>query len=217
MHRRQFLASLGCGAALGVTGLPSLLPEPTRWVWDRMPLFVGIGNAGVNFVNALGEMVPLEYRGQGWPWIQSKHNRLDGKSAEPLDADERTRLISSAIFDRHAREVFQVVLMAGLSRSTGGELISEIAERYMAEGASVSIVATLPFHFEGRHWRTHAERQLAVVESSGAHVVVIDNEASIAALPGNTTMLQAFRLANQKVVHAAAHEAWKVCVASLTT
>lgn len=215
MHRRQFLASLGCGAALGITGLPSLLPEPTRWVWDRMPHFVGLGNAGVNFVEALGEMVPVEY--QGWPWIQSKLNRLDGKSAEPLDANERTRLVSSAIFDGHAREVFQVVLMAGLSRSTGGELISEVAERYMAEGASVSIVATLPFQFEGRHWRTQAERQLAVVESSGAHVVVIDNAATIAALPESATLLQAFRLANQQVVHAAAHEAWKACLASLTT
>lgn len=214
MQRREFLNLLGCSAALGITGLPSVLPEPTSWVWDRMPHFVGLGNAGVNFVDALGEMVPLEY--QGWPWIQTKLNRLDGKSADPLDTDERTRLISSAIFDRHAREVFQVVLMAGLSRSTGGELISEVAERYMAEGASVSIVATLPFHFEGRRWRTQAERQLAVVESTGAHVVVIDNAASIAALPEGTTLLQAFRLANEKVVHAAAHEAWKVCVASLT-
>lgn len=215
MHRREFLNLLGCSAALGITGLPSLLPESTCWVWDRMPHFVGLGNAGANFVEALGEMVPLEY--QGWPWIQTKLNRQDGKSAEPLDADERTRLISSAIFDRHAREVFQVVLMAGLSRSTGGELISEVAEHYMAEGASVSIVATLPFHFEGHHWRTQAERQLAVVESGGAHVVVIDNEASTAELPEGTTLLQSFRLANQKVVHAAAHEAWKACVASLTT
>lgn len=215
MNRRQFLVSLGCGAALGITGLPSLLPEPTSWVWDRMPLFVGLGNAGENFVKALGEMVPPEY--QGWPWMQIALNRQDGKSAEPLDADERTRLISSAIIEQHAREVFQVVLVAGLSRSTGGELISEVAERYMAEGARVSVVATLPFAFEGRHWRTQAERQLSVVESSGAHVVVVDNAASIAALPEGTTLLQAFRLANQKVVHAAAHEAWNACMAGLTT
>lgn len=215
MQRREFLNLLGCSAALGITGLPFLLPEPTRWVWDRMPLFVGLGNAGVNFVKALGEMVPLEY--QGRPWIQSKHNRLDGKSAEPLDEDEHARLISSAIFERHASEVFQVVLMAGLSRSTGGELVSEVAERYTAEGASVSIVATLPFAFEGRHWRTEAERQLSVVESTGAQVVVVDNAASIAALPEATKLPQALRLANQKVVHAAAHEAWKACVASLTT
>lgn len=215
MQRREFLNLLGCSAALGVTGLPSLLPEQTRWVWDRLPYFIGLGNAGVNFVGSLREMVPPEY--QDWPWIHTTLNRMDGKSAEPLDADERTRLISSAFFDQHAREVFQVVLMAGLSRSTGGELVSEVAERFMAEGASVSIVATLPFHFEGPHWRNQAERQLAAIESSGAHLVVIDNAASIAALPEGATLLQAFRLANQKVVHAAAHEAWKACVASLST
>lgn len=208
MQRRQFIALLGSGAALGITGLPSLLPEPPRRVVERMPLFVGLGNAGVNFVQALGEMTPREY--QRRPRIVVEINRSDGKSALPLDEDDRAQLISAAIFSRHTREVSRVVLMASLSRSTGGAVISEVAERYMAEGAKVSIVGTLPFRFEGSYWRSEAERQLAVVESCGCRVKVIDNAAVAAELPESTTLLQVFSLANQRVVHAAAHEAWNV-------
>lgn len=206
MHRRQFITLLGCSAALGITGLPSPSAEPPLWVVERMPLFVGLGNAGVNFVQALGEMTPPD--SPYWPRIVAELNRSDGKSAMPLEAEDRARLVSAAMFPRHRQEVTRVVLMAGLSRSTGGELVSEVAESYMGQGASVSIVATLPFRFEGRHWRTEAERQLAGIESCGAHVVVVDNADVIADLPDGTTLLHAYRLANQKVVDAATREAW---------
>lgn len=210
MQRRQLITLLGCTAALGITGLPALEYEPPRWVVERMPLFVGLGNAGVNFVRAVAAATPRDF--PVWPHIAAAINRSDGKSAMPLEAADRTRLISEAMFPHHRQEVTRVILMTGLSRSTGGELVSEVAERYLAEGASVSIVATLPFRFEGRHWRTEAERQLAGIETCGARVVVVDNAAVIADLPEGTTLLQAFRLANQHVVQAAEREVWSTLI-----
>lgn len=206
MQRRQFITLLGCSALLGITGLPSRSDEPPIRVVERTPLFIGLGNAGVNFVQALGEMTPAD--SPYWLRIVAELNRSDGESAMPLEAADRAWLVSAAMFPRHRQEVTRVILMAGLARSTGGELVSEVAERYLAEGASVSIVATLPFRFEGRHWRTEAERQLARIKSCGARVVVVDNAAVIADLPDSTTLLQAYRLANQKVVDAATREAW---------
>jgi hypothetical protein len=103
MQRREFLNLLGCSAALGVTGLPSLLPEQTRWVWDRLPYFIGLGNAGVNFVGSLREMVPPEY--QDWPWIHTTLNRMDGKSAELVRPAFRRHL--SAIIHGNYRGVYE--------------------------------------------------------------------------------------------------------------
>lgn len=208
MQRRQFITLLSCGVALGITGMPALKQEPPRRVVERMPLFVGLGNGGVNFVQALGQMTPLD--SPHGPHIAAALNRSDGKSAMPMAAEDRARIVSAAMFPRHRQEVTRVVLMAGLSRSTGGELLPEVAERYLADGASVSIVATLPFCFEGNQWRAKAEQQLAGIRSCGARVVVVDNADVIADLPGDTTVFHAYRLANQKVVDAATSEAWRI-------
>lgn len=112
------------------------------------------------------------------------------------------------MFSRHQREVSRVILMAGLSRATGGELLAPVARRYRREGADVIAIVTLPFNFEGRRWRIVAERQLAEMLASGVRVHVIDNAAVLDELPANSTLLQAYQAVNGKVVAIAVREVW---------
>lgn len=204
MQRRQFITLLGYGAALGISGLQS---GPKIRVLGRVPLFIGLGNSGLNFVRALSEIMPGEYL--HFPFSSVGLNRQDGKSAEPLNTKERARLVSTAMFSSQDLEVSKVVLMASLSRATGGELVAEIARRYMAHDVPVSIVGTLPFGFEGHYWRSLAERRLADIASRGCRVVVIDQVSIQAEFPERATIGQVVRSANQKVVQAAAREAWQ--------
>jgi cell division protein FtsZ len=206
MERRQFLVCMGSGLGLAAAGLSLAAPDITDIQRARDPVFVGLGNGGINLVRAVSDGMGQHY--SATCIICMKINRTDGLSASPLPADERHRLEHSAIFFRHKREASRVILMAGLSRATGGELVVPVARRYQEEGADVVAVVTLPFHFEGKHWRGEAERQLADIRASRIPVHVIDNAAAIDGLPSNTTLLQAYRSANSKAVAVAVREAW---------
>lgn len=206
MRRREFLGLMGCGAGLAIAGVSVVAGRWLPGPGDRMPLFVGLGNAGSNFVKHLPEMVDGA-RGD-YPFIGAAFNRDHGQSATPLGYSQRARISDAAVISRHARDVSRVVLMAGLSRATGGELITRVAQRYREEGADVVAVVTLPFTFEGNHWRVDAERQLADLRAVGIPVRVFDNAQVLQELPPNAAMIQAYRQANSKVIQVATSAAW---------
>lgn len=208
MKRRQFLVCMGSGIGLAAAGLSLAAPDVTDIQRARDPLFVGLGNGGINLLRAVSDGMGQHYSASCIICLEI--NRTDGRSASPLHADERHRLEHSAMFSRHKREASRVILMAGLSRATGGELLVPVARRYQEEGADVVAVVTLPFYFEGKRWRDAAERQLADIRASRIPVHVIDNAAVVDELPANTTLLQAYRSANSKAIAVAVREAWPV-------
>lgn len=205
MNRRQFLVLTGCAGGLGLAGI-SLAAEPAeRRIVTHMPLFIGLGGAGVNFLKALPSAP--EPDACRYPYITAELDRTDGNAGMPLPEDERTRILDTAMYPQHRGEVSRVIVMAGLARS-GGERAIEVARRYRQAGAEVGVVATLPFRFEGRRWRKPGEQQLAALQATGCRVAIIDNAAVCAALPDSTSVRDAFAAADAQVVRAAVREAW---------
>lgn len=132
--------------------------------------------------------------------IFAEINRTDELLASPLSADELARLEEMAVSVSRISKGSRIVMMAGLSRATGGELVVPVARRYMRDCVDFVAIVTMPFAFEGVRCRAIAEKRLACLSSLGVPVYVIDNAEMLDELPPNPTLLQAYQAANDKVI-----------------
>lgn len=205
MNRRQFLILSGCAGGLGLAGISFAEQPDAPRIVTHMPMFIGFGGAGVNFLRALPSAP--EPDACRYPCITAELDRTDGNAGAPLPDNERARILDTALFPQLRNEVARVIVMAGLSRSGGGMAI-EVARRYRQAGAEVSVVATLPFLFEGRRWRAPAERQRDALHGVGCDLVIVDNAAVCATLPDGTSLRDAYAAADAQVARAAIREAW---------
>lgn len=184
------------------------LVAPAREIF-RFPMFISLGNAGKNFREAISAgtlELPVEF-----DFRMTVHfDRAVGGGRAPLSSSDRQRILDEAFMPEYAPDVSRVVLLAGLSGATGGELVAPVARRYQLAGFDVRAVVSLPFLFEGQGARRRADRQLASLRETGSAVAVIDNAAEIARLPGSLTLKQAFQSMNRLAAEQAASLAWSV-------
>jgi cell division protein FtsZ len=177
---------------------------------------IGVGGAGGNAVN---RMVASEL--QGVEFIASNTDaqalqrsmaprkiQIGGRLTKGLGAggvpeigrraaEEDAELIREALSG--ADMVFVTAGMGGGTGTGAAPLVAEIARDM---GALTVAIVTRPFDFEGKRRKEQADDGLAVLEESVDTLIVIPNEKLVTLAEQSTTLLDAFRMADEVLMQA---------------
>jgi cell division protein FtsZ len=171
---------------------------------------VGVGGAGVNAVN---RMVEAEIEGVEFIAINT-----DAQSLQQSAADKALRIGSSltrglgsgsdpevgraAAKEAHdeikelLRDSDMVFIAAGAGGGTGTGAAPVVAEIAREVGALTVGIVTRPFQFEGTRRRAQAEAGIAALAGAVDTLIVIPNNRLLAVLDRSTSMVEAFRVAD---------------------
>lgn len=171
---------------------------------------VGVGGGGSNAVNRMivaglegVEFLALNTDAQALDSSQAKKRlqigeRLTkglGAGADPTvgqKAAEETRdQISEALSGAD-----MVFITAGMGGGTGTGAAPIVAEIAKESGALTVGVVTKPFTFEGRRRMAYAERGIANLKEAVDTLITIPNDRLLQIIEKNTSMMDAFRLAD---------------------
>ncbi len=94
-----------------------------------------------------------------------------------------------------------VFITAGMGGGTGTGAAPTVAAQARQSGALTVGVVTLPFSFEGKHRRQLAEEGIEHLRACVDTLIVIPNDRLLHTAERHTTMLEAFRLADQVLYH----------------
>ncbi len=200
-------------AGLDVFARPERTPEPlTRSRPLGMPVIrvVGVGGAGVNAIN---RMVEAQIAGVEFLAVNTDLQSLQQSAAhETLHiGDSITRGLGSGsnpdLGRQAAREEYDqikamlrgsdmVFIAAGAGGGTGtgaAPIVSQIAREL---GALTVGIVTRPFHFEGSRRREQAEAGIAALAEEVDTLIVVPNNRLLSVLDRNTSMVEAFRVAD---------------------
>ncbi len=89
-----------------------------------------------------------------------------------------------------------VFVTAGLGGGTGGGSAPIVASLSSELGAVTVAVVTKPFHFEGKRRMHQAEQAVGELRDSADTVITIPNERLLTAVPPDTSLIDAFRFAD---------------------
>ena len=89
-----------------------------------------------------------------------------------------------------------VFVTAGLGGGTGGGSAPIVASLSAELGAVTVAVVTKPFHFEGKRRMHQAEQAVGELKDSADTVITIPNEKLLTAVPPNTSLIDAFKFAD---------------------
>ena len=89
-----------------------------------------------------------------------------------------------------------VFVTAGLGGGTGGGSAPIVASLSSELGAVTVAVVTKPFHFEGKRRMHQAEQAVGELKDSADTVITIPNEKLLTAVPPNTSLIDAFKFAD---------------------
>jgi len=89
-----------------------------------------------------------------------------------------------------------VFVTAGLGGGTGGGSAPIVASLSSELGAVTVAVVTKPFHFEGKRRMHQAEQAVGELKDSADTVITIPNERLLTAVPPNTSLIDAFKFAD---------------------
>jgi cell division protein FtsZ len=95
--------------------------------------------------------------------------------------------------------VFVTAGMGGGTGTGGAPVIADIAQQ---QGALTVGVVTTPFEFEGRRRRRQAQEGIQNLETSVDTLIVIPNERLLAIAGEDTTMIEAFKMADEVLLQA---------------
>lgn len=95
-----------------------------------------------------------------------------------------------------------VFVTAGMGGGTGTGAAPIIARAARERGALTVGVVTTPFHFEGRARRKRAEAGIEALSAEVDTLIVIPNQRLLAIADGETTMIEAFKMADQILYNA---------------
>ncbi len=171
---------------------------------------VGVGGAGVNAVN---RMIEAGIEGVEFIAINTDLQSLQISAAETTlhIGDNVTRGLGSGanpeLGRQAAREEYDrikavlrgadmVFIAAGAGGGTGtgaGPVVAEIAREL---GALTVGIVTRPFQFEGTRRRDQAESGIATLGEVVDTLIVVPNNRLLTVLDRNTTMVEAFRVAD---------------------
>ncbi len=177
---------------------------------------IGVGGGGGN---ALNNMISHKLRG-----VEFIVANTDAQAIERNDADVKLQLgadmtrglgaganpqvgreAASAEKDR-LREFMQgtdmVFITAGMGGGTGTGAAPVIAEVARELGVLTVAVVTKPFNFEGRRRMRQADAGIAELRKYVDTLITIPNQKLIGAVGKNTTMLEAFRKADDVLLQA---------------
>jgi cell division protein FtsZ len=171
---------------------------------------VGVGGAGVNAVN---RMVEAEIEGVEFLAINTDLQSLQTSEAhETLHiGGEVTRGLGSGsdmTLGRKAadeerdrikallRGSDMVFIAAGAGGGTGTGAAPVVAELARELGALTVGIVTRPFQFEGSRRRDQAETGIAALADEVDTLIVVPNNRLLSVLDRNTTMVEAFRVAD---------------------
>ena len=95
-----------------------------------------------------------------------------------------------------------VFVTAGMGGGTGTGAAPVVAEIAKDLGALTVGVVTRPFDFEGRHRMRQAQEGLARLKDAADTLIVIPNQRLLSIVQRDTTLVEAFRMADDVLLHA---------------
>ncbi len=171
---------------------------------------VGVGGGGGN---AIGRMMDCNLRGVDFVAVNTDAQALTyclapqkvqigaaltgglGSGADPevgrRAAEEDRDLIVEAL-----RGADMVFITAGMGGGTGTGAAPVIAEAAKELDALTAAIVTKPFRFEGAKRADRAESGLELLRDTADTLIVISNDALLDVVDTSTTMLEAFRIAD---------------------
>jgi cell division protein FtsZ len=171
---------------------------------------VGVGGAGVNAVN---RMVEAQIEGVDFIAINTDLQSLQQSSASQTlhIGDSVTRGLGSGsdpdLGRQAAREEYDrikallrgsdmVFIAAGAGGGTGTGAAPVVAQIARELGALTVGIVTRPFQFEGSRRRAQAEAGIAALADEVDTLIVVPNNRLLTVLERNTSMVEAFRVAD---------------------
>jgi len=183
---------------------------PPRTVGSPVLRVVGVGGAGVNAIN---RMVEAEIEGVEFLAINTDLQSLQQSAAhETLHiGDGVTRGLGSGsnpdLGRQAAREEYDrikamlrgtdmVFIAAGAGGGTGTGAAPVVAQIAREIGALTVGIVTRPFQFEGSRRRDQAEAGITALAEEVDTLIVVPNNRLLSVLDRNTSMVDAFRVAD---------------------
>ncbi|MDX8402044.1 MAG: cell division protein FtsZ [Mariprofundaceae bacterium] len=177
---------------------------------------IGVGGGGGN---ALNNMIAQNLRGVEFIVANTdaqalEHNHADIKLQLGTDitrglgagANPNIGREAAEAEREHMREFLMntdmVFITAGMGGGTGTGAAPVIAEVAKEMGVLTVAVVTKPFHFEGRRRMKQAEAGIAELRKHVDTLITIPNQKLIGAVGKNTSMLEAFRKADDVLLQA---------------
>jgi len=177
---------------------------------------IGVGGGGGN---ALNNMIKQNLRGVDFIVANTDAQAIDG-SAAPTKlqlGSHITRGLGAGANPQIGREAAEaereriaefmqdtdmVFVTAGMGGGTGTGAAPVIAEVAREMGVLTVAVVTKPFHFEGKRRMRQAEAGIAELRKHVDTLITIPNQKLIGAVGKNTSMLEAFRKADDVLLQA---------------
>ena len=172
---------------------------------------IGVGGGGVNAVN---RMIDAELRG-----VEFIAANTDAQALAMSDADVRIDLgknltrglgagsnpeVGKQAAEEHIDEIREalngsdmVFITVGKGGGTGTGAAPVVAEVAKSSGALTIGVVTRPFSFEGSRRSMHAEEGIQRLKEKVDTLIVIPNDRLLAIADEKTSMLNAFRMADE--------------------
>jgi cell division protein FtsZ len=189
------------------------VPEPltgTRPLGMPVIRVVGVGGAGVNAVN---RMVEAQIAGVEFLAMNTDLQSLQQSAAHDTlhIGDSVTKGLGSGsnpdLGRQAAREEYDrikamlrgsdmVFIAAGAGGGTGTGAAPIVAQIARELGALTVGIVTRPFHFEGSRRREQAEAGIAALAEEVDTLIVVPNNRLLSVLDRNTSMVEAFRVAD---------------------
>ena len=171
---------------------------------------IGIGGGGCNAVNRMIEAgiegvgfiaantdlqalrqsyapVKLQFGAKLTKGLGAGANPEVGRQAALEDTEKIIELLEGADM---------VFVTAGLGGGTGGGSAPIVASLSSELGAVTVAVVTKPFHFEGKRRMHQAEQAVGELRDSADTVITIPNERLLTAVPTDTSLIDAFKFAD---------------------
>ena len=171
---------------------------------------VGVGGGGGN---AIGRMMDCNLRGVDFVAINTDAQALTycaapqkvqiggaltgglGSGADP-EIGRRAAEDDRDLIDEALRGADMVFITAGMGGGTGTGAAPIIAEVAKDRNALTAAIVTKPFRFEGQKRAERATLGLALLREKADTLIIISNDALLDIVDKSTTMLEAFRLAD---------------------
>ena len=161
------------------------------------------GLSGVEFITANTDVQALEEHEDLDNKIQ-----LGAKLTKGLGAGANPEIGRQAAIES-CEEIMQalqgadmVFITAGMGGGTGTGAAGVIARIAKQQGALVAAVVTRPFFFEGQRRARHAETGLQFLKENVDTLIVIPNQKLLKIAPADTSLVSAFKRADQVLLEA---------------
>lgn len=172
---------------------------------------VGIGGAGCNAVN---RMIDSNLQGITFIAVNTDRQALGSSKAETKiqigekltkglgaggnpEIGQRSAEESLESLEKYLKDSDMVFITAGMGGGTGTGAAPIIAKAAKMAGALTVGVVTRPFTFEGKKRKEHAELGIRFLKNYVDSLVVVPNDRLLQISEKNTSMLQAFSMADE--------------------